>query len=613
MISNGLFPPPQSVKTDGEGLELPQPSDGPTWTVAGVPDSRIHKRVSWALGGDDFRETEDGALLHLAERSDLARQAYILEVSPRGILIEASDLEGLHFGLCTLRQWLRTHRNGPVEVRQLPSVRIEDHPDFEVRGVMLDVSRNKVPTLATLEALIDELAGFKINHLQLYTEHTFAYTRHEAVWRGWSPYSAADMRHLDRYCADRFIELAPNQNSFGHLHRWLVHPQYKGLAECPEGVEHPFGFSREPFSLCPGDPASLELLEELYDELLPCFSSRKFNVGLDETFDLGEGRSKAACEHRGKGRVYLDFLNEVHRRVTDREHTMLFWGDIILENPDLIPELPQDAIALEWGYEADHPFEEHGRRFRDSGRETWVCPGTSSWNSIGGRTTNSRLNLARAAAAGKRNGATGYLITDWGDFGHLQPLPVSLPGFVAGAGHSWNSAEGAFEPENVTAVVDQTWDCPGVGDVLADLGDVHLHSGATLRNHTSLFQLFNLPGRETDHPVWEGLHTAGLERCVAELHDLSRRAGSLSDALLSAELKWATDLLLLASNIGRSRYVQGCATADLPKSYRDESLRELAELEEGLVPVWLARNRPGGLPASRERFEALAVHLRASA
>ena len=36
---------------------------------------------------------------------------------------------------------------------------------------MLDISRDRVPTLATVMDLIDRLAGWKINQFQLYMEH----------------------------------------------------------------------------------------------------------------------------------------------------------------------------------------------------------------------------------------------------------------------------------------------------------------------------------------------------------------------------------------------------------------------------------------------------------
>jgi len=78
--------------------------------------------------------------------------------------------------------------------------------------------------------LIDRLASWKINQFQLYTEHTFAYRRHPDVWAKASPFTGEEVLELDAYCRERFIELVPNQNSFGHLHRWFEHPQYLELA-----------------------------------------------------------------------------------------------------------------------------------------------------------------------------------------------------------------------------------------------------------------------------------------------------------------------------------------------------------------------------------------------
>src|SRR5262249_7107684 len=161
-----------------------------------------------------------------------------------------------------------------------------------------------------------------------YTEHTFAYRGHEAVWRDASPFTGEEILALDAFCRERHVELVPNQQSFGHLHRWLRHEPYRKLAEVPEGLHHPSALDPEPFSLCPLDPGSLALLEDLYDQLLPHFSSRLFDAGLDETFDLGRGRSAEECRRRGRGAVYLDFLRAVEERVRARGARMQFWGDI---------------------------------------------------------------------------------------------------------------------------------------------------------------------------------------------------------------------------------------------------------------------------------------------
>src|SRR6185503_10825958 len=175
----------------------------------------------------------------------------------------------------------------------------------------------------------------------------------------------------------------------------------------------------------------------LYEELLPNFTSQYFNVNCDETFDLGQGRSKEMCEEQGQGRVYLDFLMEIYRLVKARGRTMQYWGDIIGHYPDLVPELPKDAIALEWGYEADHDFPEKARMFGQAGVPFYVCPGTSSWCSVAGRTDNAIGNIRSAVENCLKNGAVGILNTDWGDGGHWQQLPTSYLGFAYGAALGW--------------------------------------------------------------------------------------------------------------------------------------------------------------------------------
>lgn len=65
--------------------------------------------------------------------------------------------------------------------------------------------------------------------------------------------------------------LVPNQQSFGHMSRWLSKPTYAPLAECPDGFPHPFARDPEPFTLCPTDPRALALAKSLHAELASCF------------------------------------------------------------------------------------------------------------------------------------------------------------------------------------------------------------------------------------------------------------------------------------------------------------------------------------------------------
>ncbi|MGD0743886.1 MAG: glycoside hydrolase family 20 zincin-like fold domain-containing protein [Verrucomicrobiota bacterium] len=394
-----------------------------------------------------------------AVRTDFAParpEGYAITIDRNGVRIEFREAPGLRAAIATLRQLLRQYG------WRLPCLKIRDWPDFPRRGVMLDVSRGRVPKLETLLELVEHLADFKINELQLYTEHTFAYRKYKSVWRSWGALTGAEIRRLDACCRELGIDLVPNQNSFGHLRHFLEHPRFKNLAEVSGLYEDASGeFVRRPSTLAPNHPGALPFLRALYDELLPNFSSQFFNVGCDETFDLGLGRSKKLCERIGKGRVYIDFLKRIHHEVSRRGKRMMFWGDIILKYPELIKELAQfgtppsgssnrrsesplppeggvpGLIALNWGYEANHPFEKEAAQFAKAKIPFYVCPGTSTWQTLIGRHDNALANLRAAASAGKKFGAIGYLITDWGDGGHPQPLAASYLPFLAGAALSW--------------------------------------------------------------------------------------------------------------------------------------------------------------------------------
>ena len=298
--------------------------------------------------------------------------------------------------MATLRQLLREYG------RRLPCLAIRDYPDFAKRGLMLDVSRGRVPRLETLLDLTSQLADFKINEFQLYTEHTFAYRNYEPVWRDWGALTGEEILKLDAHCRRLGIELVPNQNSFGHLRYWLAYPPLKKLAETPAPWPDQGGaFLRHPATLAPNNPGTLPFLRKLYDELLPNFTSKRFNVGCDETWDLGRGQSEVLCKKIGRGRVYLDFLKKIHRETSARKRQMLFWGDIILHYPELVSELPKDCVALNWGYEANHPFEKEAAIFARSKVPFYVCPGTSTWMTLIGRHDTAFANLQSAAITGR--------------------------------------------------------------------------------------------------------------------------------------------------------------------------------------------------------------------
>jgi hypothetical protein len=469
--------------------------------------------------------------------------------------------------------------------------------------------------MATLRALVELFSSWKLNQLQLYTEHAFAYAGHEEVWRDASPITPAEARELDALCAEHGIELVPNQNCFGHMHRWLKHARYRPLAEVPEGVKHPFAVAPEPFSLCPLDPGTPALIADLFDQLLPCFASRTVNVGLDETFDLGQGRSRAACAERGVGRVYLEHLLTVHRLAAERGRRVQVWADVLMHHPELVGELPRDVTAMLWGYDAAHPFEREAEVVAASGLSFFVCPGTSSWQSFGGRTGNMLANVAAAVRAGLAHGAAGMLVTDWGDRGHLQPQAVSYPGWARAADLAWNP-EGASD---LAAQLDAhvLRDRAGsLGAAALELGRVEeaLASGAT--NGTAPFFLLAMVEEPVPSSRVAQLDPAAIERARAVLARArtgmdAAEPGSDEGRLSRAELAHAADLIELGLDLGSARIEAGGAlpVGELERGVRRRLRERLTAAAEVHDQAWDRRSRPGGRRDSRWWLERVAGML----
>ncbi len=553
----------------------------------------------WSIStGWSIPQDQVGLVLRLSPAEIPHPQGYRLEVLPDVITLHAHDEAGLFYGAGTLCQLLSQAKGA-----SLPTLVINDWPDFPARGVMLDISRDKVPQMSTLYELVDRLASWKVNQLQLYTEHTFMYANHPEVWAKASPMTGEEILALDTYCRERHVELVPNQNSFGHMTRWLKHPRYAPLAEIHGPFESAWGPLVGPFSLAPLHPGSLELVRSLYDELLPYFSSRMFNVGCDETIDLGKGQTQEDCQKLGVGRVYLDFLLKIYAEVSRHGVQMQFWGDIINEHPELVPELPKDSIALLWGYEATHPFDIQAERFARAHLPFYVCPGTSAWNSLAGRTDNALGNLLNAVENGLKFGACGFLNTDWGDSGHWQVYPISFLGFAAGAAYAW-CLESNRSLEIPLAVSQFAFDdkTGAMGRLAYDLGNLHQETGLIIPNATTFFGAMQRPLEVIK--AFPGIDAAVFrqlgEKVEVMLSVLQEARMARPDAALIRREYQNTGRLLRHA----CRRVELAFEDDPAKSQplRQELKKDMGEFLDEYRALWLERNRPGGLVDSQARF-----------
>ncbi len=397
-------------------------------------------------------------------------EAYGLSIAPEGIAVAAGNGRGLLHGVRTLEQVIA--QAGAI----LPCCDIQDAPVFGVRGFYHDISRGKMPTFETLKGLIETASRFKLNHFQFYVEHVFPFERHPAVWRGFDVITPDDIRRLDAFAVSLHIEFVPSLALFGHMYEILQNPVYAHLCELenydPSGMtiwrnrllHHTIDVSNE---------ASYEVLSDLMEEYLPLFSADTVNVCCDETVDLGMGRNRARAEREGIGELYIGHILRLHEMVARKGRRMMIWGDILLDYPELISRLPGDITFLNWGYSPEET-DEHTRLYAERTEHFINCPGTQGWNRLANDQAGARENIRRMVRYGLAHGAAGILNTDWGDYGHINPLGGSIPGLVYSAAASWNPSvpeDIAFEQGvSVLALGDRT---ETAGGLLTELGALH--------------------------------------------------------------------------------------------------------------------------------------------
>ncbi len=359
----------------------------------------------------------------------LSGEAHRISIGNSGVKIAYATEEGLFRAVTSLWQLLR--KNGA----DLPYAEIEDAPTLERRGYMLDISRGRMPKVETFKKIIDFLAALKYNELQIYMEgHVFKFASFPQYTADFDCLCAEDISELQAYCKERFIDLVPNQNSFGHMYQWLSQPELSHLAVAPEGGK---GGTINPLL-----SESITFVDRLYGDLLPLHDSEYVNVGFDEAYGLGKYQLEEICKKQGKAAVFMDWLNKIAKLCKEKyAKNVQFWSDMIYNYPETYEKIPEGAVALEWGYELiqSQRMAAHCIDFKRAGIEYYVCPSCNTHLSFTGRNDVTTFNIRTTGEIAKEYGAKGLLLTDWG-CGCGQPTFLVWSAFpiALAAQYAWN-------------------------------------------------------------------------------------------------------------------------------------------------------------------------------
>ena len=525
------------------------------------------------------------------------KEEYTLMIDERGVELGASCDEGLFRAVTSLWQMMR--RTGG----RLPFVAIRDKPEIRRRGYMLDISRGKKPTVETIKRMIDFLASLKYNELQLYMEgECFKYAAYPKETADFDCLTPEDVRALDAYCRERFIDLVPNQNSFGHMYTWLKKPEFRHLGLYGDADELPS-------TLNPTLPESFEFMKKLYASLLPCFSSEYVNIGLDEAYGLGKYQIEEYCRRKGKDIVFMEWLNKLNEHIRDTYgKKVMFWSDMVYNYPQSYHLVPKDAIALEWGYELiqSQRMTAHCIDYKNAGVRYYVCPSTNTHGCFTGRMDVTTFNIRTCAELASEYGAEGLLLTDWGDGGHPQSWiwsmnPIALCGqygWNTGAKQDGESFKAEFIRNAETYVDEYFFNGVPLSRRLYRMANYYLLEPERVHVCTMSFKELTLPLNVTRYAHLFDMKDSGddfyFDNVICYVRRVMEDIEKLSfDETFKREIRLTARLVILGSEI--------CKVKLHPQASRVKAKELIAEIDE-LLPEYLALWKIYNYERGSERF-----------
>jgi len=553
-----LIPAVKSLELTGGNLEKKA-----VLCPAGL-DSRL------AAAAAKLPNASDGAALTIAING-AEGEGYQIWVRKDAIEVAADSPAGAFYAIQTLRQLFKNET--------VPCLHIADKPDFPHRGFYHDVTRGKVPTVESLKELIDTMAYYKLNSLQLYVEHTYPFAQCKELAEKMGHLTARELQEIDSYCRENFIDFIPSLSTFGHLFELLNLEKHRHLQ-----VLHPYTPSRNFWqermahhTIDPRNPESLALIQSLIDQYAPNFTSETFNICCDETFDLKIFGDEA-------GKLYVDFVKKIIAHVKAKDKKVMMWADILLKHPEVIEEIPEDTIFLNWNYQAAPP-EATVVKFKELGRKQIVCPGTTTWNRLCERVEVEEKNISLMAEYGYKHGALGVLNTNWGDWGNPCSVELALYGLVLGAEKSWTVAtpvDDAFYAR-VDALL------YGFSGAMAMLKKVSaLHDGLIWKNFVNAYFKYCCDGQQTPDAITPQI-IADAQQLYAEV-----KAGLQSpwgwDECRKELLLCAEGLCVIAELMGKM--------AGIPVQQITDTRAWVAAYRES----WLRKNKPSELDNITDKF-----------
>lgn len=310
---------------------------------------------------------------------------------------------------------------------------------YERLGVMMDCSRNAVPSVEFLKSYILNLAIMGYNELQLYTEDTYEIEGEPLFGYMRGRYSVRELQEIVAYAAQFDIEVVPCIQTLAHLNQMFNWRKYDGVRDIDD-------------ILMVGEGKTYELIDKMFSSLERAFVSRRVHIGMDEAHNVGRGKYLDRNGYEKVSEIMLRHLRKVYEIAVRHGFEPMMWSDMFFRPlnsgryfagegtahipPETAANVPEKVKLVYWDYyldkkeDYDTMFDRHAEFTQN---ETTFAGGAWKWS---GFAPKNNVSCSRSEAASKsatEHGVKSFLLTLWGDDGAECSWNAVLPtlSFVA--------------------------------------------------------------------------------------------------------------------------------------------------------------------------------------
>ena len=313
-------------------------------------------------------------------------ESYHLSIDGDRILLEAADSKGIFYGLITLEQLIisnseKDQNSGEISI---PALEIKDQPNYEWRGMHLDVSRHFF-SMDYLKRHVDLLALYKLNKLHLHLTDdqgwrieikNYPELTEKGAWREFNEqdsicierskedprfaidpahsyeregktiyggfYTQEELKEFVKFASARHVEIIPEIDMPGHMMAAIdIFPELTCNGQSAWG---------DVFStpLCPINEEVYTFVENVLAEVIAIFPSKYIHIGADEVDKSDWKKSAAVTQFMEKEGIedyealQSYFVSRVTDYLKDQGKEVIVWDDALGGG------IPSDLKVMYW-------------------------------------------------------------------------------------------------------------------------------------------------------------------------------------------------------------------------------------------------------------------------